>query len=215
MACDPQLCQMLLGSLPPMLKVSIRDDPAGAWLESSIRFSVDHAASSGAGGDAVLSKLSEALFVETLRRYVAQLPAAETGWLAGVRDIEVGKALGMLHRHPARRWTIADLAAEVGVSRAVLAERFRHYVGDSPIAYLTSWRLRLAARMLSSTNESVAEIAVRVGYDSEAAFNRAFKREFEVPPARYRKDSRSGTATGTDSGRDAGDHRASVLRPEL
>jgi AraC-like DNA-binding protein len=197
MACEPQLSRTLLDSLPPMLTINIRDDAAGAWLENSIRFSVDHAASAGAGGEAVLSKLSEVLFIETLRRYVASLSYEETGWLAGVRDAEVGKALGMLHREPARRWTIADLAAEVGVSRAVLAERFRHYLGDSPIAYLTAWRLRLASRMLVTTNESVAEIAVGAGYDSEAAFNRAFKRQFGIPPARYRKHGRSEAAAAT------------------
>jgi transcriptional regulator GlxA family with amidase domain len=142
----------------------------------------------------VLAKLSEALFVETLRRFIALLPPSETGWLAGARDPEVGKALGFLHREPARPWTIGDLAASVGMSRTVLAERFRHYLGEPPIAYLTRWRMQLGARLLTTGSHSVAEIAAQVGYESEAAFNRAFKRHFGAPPARFRRDSRSAAA---------------------
>jgi len=144
-----------------------------------------------AGGEAVLAKLSEVLFVETLRRYVAQLPPEHTGWLAGARDPDVGKALALLHRSPAQPWTIADLAREAGTSRSVLAERFRHYLGEPPMSYLTRWRLQLGARMLRSSSRSVAEIAAEVGYESESAFNRAFKREFVVPPARFRSESRA------------------------
>jgi AraC-like DNA-binding protein len=199
MACDAQLSRFLLAGLPPLFKVNIRSDPAGIWLENSIRFSVAHAGSEVAGAEAVLSKLSEALFIETLRRYITALPPAETGWLAGARDTEVGKALGLLHRYPARAWTIASLAAEVGLSRAVLAERFRHYLGEAPMTYLTRWRLQQGARLLTATNHSVAEIAAQVGYDSLAAFNRAFKRQFGEPPARFRKSCRSGSgqARGT------------------
>jgi len=196
MACEPRLSHFVLAGLPPLLKVNIRNDPAGAWLEDTIRFSVARAGSSAAGAEAVLAKLSEALFVETLRRYIALLPPGQTGWLAGARDPEVGKALGLLHRQPARPWTIAGLAAAVGVSRAVLAERFRHYIGEPPIGYLTRWRLQLGARLLTTTSHSVAQIAAQAGYDSEAAFNRAFKRNFGVPPARYRRDARSALAQG-------------------
>ena len=130
------------------------------------------------------------LFVETLRRYIAQLPPEQTGWLAGARDTEIGQALALLHRNPAQPWTIAMLAREVGISRSVLAERFRYFLGEPPMAYLTRWRLQLGARLLKSSNRSVAEVAEEVGYESEAAFNRAFKREFEVPPARFRTRSR-------------------------
>jgi transcriptional regulator GlxA family with amidase domain len=138
-----------------------------------------------------LAKLSEVLFVETLRTYITHLPPEQTGWLAGARDAEVGKTLALMHRNPAQPWTIASLAKEAGVSRSVLAERFRHYLNESPMAYLTRWRLQLGAQMLVSTNYSVAQIASEVGYESEAAFNRAFKREFETPPARFRSQSRS------------------------
>jgi AraC-like DNA-binding protein len=190
MACDPQLSQVFLSGLPAVFKVSIRDDASGRWLENSIRFSVNAADSSVAGGEAVLAKLSEVLFVETLRAYIAQLPAEQTGWLAGARDSEVGKTLALMHRNPAHPWTIASLAKEAAVSRSVLAERFRYYLNQSPMAYLTRWRLQLGAQMLASTSHSVARIAGEVGYESEAAFNRAFKRDFTVPPARFRSQSR-------------------------
>jgi len=191
MTCEPQLSQVFLGGLPPILKVSIRNDASGQWLEHSIRYSVDHADAFSPGGEAVLTKLSEVLFVETLRRYIALLPREQTGWLAGVRDPEVGKALALLHRQPAHPWTVAALASEVGISRSVLAERFRHYLSETPIAYLTRWRLQLGAQMLKSTSSSVVQIAAEVGYESEPSFNRAFKREFSLPPARFRSQSKS------------------------
>src|SRR5262249_51533963 len=124
MSCDPQLSNVLLAGLPPLFRVPIRDDADGQWLENNIRLSVGQAGA-GIGSEAVLSKLSELLFVETMRRYIAQLPVEETGWLAGVRDPEVGNALALLHRAPSKPWTIATLAQEIGVSRSVLAERFR------------------------------------------------------------------------------------------
>ena len=191
MACEARLSQVFLSGLPRVFKVSIRNDPSGRWLENSIRFSVDQAGASRAGGEAVLAKLSEVLFVETLRAYISDLPASQTGWLAGARDSEVGKTLALMHRDPAHPWTLADLAKEAGVSRSVLAERFRHYLQETPIAYLTRWRLQMGAQMLASTSYSVAQIAAEVGYESEAAFNRAFKREFSVPPARFRTKSRT------------------------
>lgn len=190
LTCDLQLCQVFLAGLPPIVKVHIRDSPSGQWLEDTFRYSVDHAEASGPGGAAVIAKLSEALFVETLRRYIAKLPPSQTGWLAGVRDPDVGKALAFLHRQPAHPWTIASLANEVGLSRSVLAERFRHYLSDTPIGYLTRWRLQLAAHALVSTSKNVAEVAGDVGYESEPSFNRAFKREFGVPPARFRDQTR-------------------------
>jgi AraC-like DNA-binding protein len=191
MACEPRLTQVFLGGLPPLFKVNIRNDAAGRWLENSICFSASETGASRAGSEAVLAKLSEALFVETLRRYIALLPERQTGWLAGARDPEVGKALAMMHRHPARPWTIAGLAQEAGISRSVLAERFRHYLDEPPMSYLTRWRLQLGAQMLNSTSYSVAQIAAEVGYESEPSFNRAFKREFGLPPARFRSQSKS------------------------
>ncbi len=186
MVCEPRLSEVFLGGLPSVFKVSVRDAGTGGWLENSIRFSVDEVVSSRSGSGAVLARLSETLFVETLRRYIAALPPDQTGWLAGARDPDVGKVLALLHRQPAHPWTIADLAKEVGASRSVLAERFRRFLGQPPMAYLTQWRLQLGAQSLTSTSHSVAQIAIEVGYESETAFNRAFKREFGLPPARFR-----------------------------
>ena len=192
MACEPQLSRVFLGGLPPVLKINIRNDASGQWLEDSIRYSVGNADARKPGGEAVIAKLSEVLFVEALRRYIVLLPPEQTGWLAGVRDPEVGKALALLHRKPAHPWTIAALANDVGISRSVLAERFRLYLSETPIAYLTRWRLQLGAQMLKSMSSSVAQIAAEVGYESEPAFNRAFKREFGLPPARFRNQAKLG-----------------------
>jgi AraC-like DNA-binding protein len=190
MVCERRLSQVFLAGLPAMFKVNIRQDDSGRWLENSIRYSIADPKASGAGAEAVLARLCETLFIETLRRYMTLLPPGQTGWLAGARDAEVGRVLALMHQQPAASWTIATLAHEVGISRAVLAERFREYLGEPPLAYLTRWRLQLGAQMLSSTSQSVAQIASKVGYDSEPAFNRAFKRIFGNPPARYRNETR-------------------------
>jgi AraC-like DNA-binding protein len=187
LACDRHLSQAFLTGLPPLIRLNIRDDVSGQWLENSLRFSVAQAASRDAGTLEVVAKLSEVFVAEALRRYQRELPPGQTGWLAGAREPAVGRALMLMHHRSAHPWTIMSLAHEVGVSRSVLSERFRHYLGQSPIAYLTQWRLRLAARALTSTGHSVAQIALDVGYESEAAFNRAFKREYGDPPARYRR----------------------------
>jgi AraC-like DNA-binding protein len=194
MECDPELSKSFLGGLPPVFKVHIREDKAGEWLENSIKFLAGEAGTNRAGSHAVLARLSEALFVETMRQYMADLPAQQTGWLAGARDGVVGAALAHLHRAPEYPWTIAHLAQRVGVSGSVLAERFRCYLGEPPIAYLSRWRLQLGARMLTSTSYSVARISGDVGYESEPAFNRAFKRHFGAPPAQFRIRAKSARA---------------------
>jgi AraC-like DNA-binding protein len=191
MSCDAQLCQPILSGLPPVLKVNIRSGASGEWLENSICRLVEEAAGHQPGSEAMLAKLSEALFVETLRQYVVTLPAEQTGWLAGARDPVVGKSLAILHSRVEHAWTIAELAKEVGMSRSALLERFDRYLSEPPMTYLTKWRLQLAARRLTSTSRSVAEIAGQVGYESEAAFSRAFKREFGVPPAKFRRERRT------------------------
>lgn len=199
MVCEPQLSWIFLAGLPSILKINIRSDASSEWLEDSIRYSVAHADPGSPGSAAVLAKLSEVLFIETLRRYIARLPPEQTGWLAGARDPEVGRALALLHRRPADPWTIASLAKEVGTSRSVLAERFRQYLSEPPISYLTRWRLQLGAQMLTATSSSVAEIAAEIGYESEPSFNRAFKREFGLPPGRFRAESKT--------------HRSAAVRP--
>jgi AraC-like DNA-binding protein len=141
-----------------------------------------------AGRLAVLAKLSEALFVEALCRYMDDLPPEQTGWLAAARDEVAGNALACLHRDPGRPWTLDELAQAAGTSRTVLAERFTQLLGESPLAYLARWRQQLAARLLETTDRKVLRVALDVGYESEAAFSRAFKRQFGVPPARFRRD---------------------------
>jgi len=201
MTCDPFLSRPILNGLPPVFKVNIRTDQSGQWLESSILHLVEEAASGRVGSEAMLAKLSEALFVDTLRRYVAGLPEQQRGWLTGARDPIVGRSLGLMHRRIAHPWTIASLADEVGISRSALVERFTRYLSEPPMAYLTRWRLQLAARSLERTSRGVAEIAGDVGYESEAAFNRAFKREFGRPPGRYRSDHKVSLVTLPRNGR--------------
>ena len=187
MACDRRLSDVFLAGLPSMFKVHVVDQPSGKWLEQSIRFSVGEENGSNAGSGLVLARLAELLFVETLRCYINALPANETGWLAGARDPATGNALALLHKDPSHPWTISELAKKVGLSRTRLAERFRHFLGESPMAYLAQWRLKLGAEILSSSDESVAQVAAAVGYGSEASFNRAFKRAFASPPAQFRR----------------------------
>ncbi|MEO5924201.1 MAG: AraC family transcriptional regulator [Bryobacteraceae bacterium] len=191
MTCDPYLSRPILSGLPPMFKVSLRADRSGSWLENSNLHLVEETGSGRIGSEAMLAKLSEALFVDTLRRYIMGLPEQQSGWLMGARDPIVGKSLGLLHGRVAHPWTIAALAEEVGISRSALVERFTKYLSEPPMTYLTRWRLQLAARSLERTSRGVAEIAADVGYESEAAFNRAFKREYGLPPGRYRSGQKS------------------------
>jgi AraC-like DNA-binding protein len=185
--CERQAQRLFLAGLPPVFKVNIRREASGEWIESSIRHLASERSSTRAGRSALLAKLAEALFIETLRRYMADLPPEGIGWLAAARDPAIGLALAAIHRDPAQAWTVADLAKQAGLSRSVFAERFTHLLGDAPLAYLARWRLQLGARLLQTTDDSVLQVAQNVGYESEAAFNRAFKREFELPPGRYRR----------------------------
>ena len=195
--CERQAERLFLAGLPSMFRMNLRGDAAGEWLETSIRHLVTEAGSGRPGRMALLSKMAEALFIETLRRYMEQLPAGQTGWLAAARDPVVGAVLTLLHREPCHPWTTSELALRAGASRSVIAERFARFLGEPPHAYLMRWRLQLAARLLETTRKTVGRIAGEVGYESEAAFNRAFKREFGAPPAQYRRAS---GAPGADGG---------------
>lgn len=149
LACEPRLSEVFLAGLPRILKVHVTTEASGQWLEHGIRFSVDEASGACAGGGLVISKLSEVLFVETLRCYINALPPDQTGWLAGARDQVIGQALALLHKDPVEPWTISSLARRTGISRTRLAERFRHFLGESPMAYLAKWRLKLGAEILA------------------------------------------------------------------
>ena len=190
MACDKRTCKPLLGALPRMLRVGLRDSPAAAWIEATLRRGASETHAPSAGGEVVLGRLAELLFVEGVREYVRSLPESQQGWLAGLRDPHVGRALALLHADPARDWEVEALAQESGLSRSALADRFVALLGEPPMQYLTGWRMALASQALSTSNDSVARVAERVGYESEAAFNRAFKREFGAPPAAWRRAAR-------------------------
>jgi len=187
LACDARLARMLLAGLPSLVRVNVRGSDAGAWLEASLRYALGEARSPRPGGAGVLAKLAEVLFIEVLRMYMHQQSDGRTGWLAGVGDRIVGAALKELHVRPAYAWTVEELAREAGTSRSVLAERFQQLVGSSPMQYLTQWRMVLAANLLSRSNAPLARIAEDVGYQTDTAFSRAFRREFGQPPAAWRR----------------------------
>lgn len=187
LACDETRSNPLLSMLPQLFKVDMRGDARSAWIESTLQFAALEAAESRAGSALVLGKLSELLFVEAIRRCIDAMPATHEGWLAGVRDRFVGRALAMMHAQPSHAWTVDELARKVGLSRSALAQRFNELVGQPPMQYLTRWRLQLAAQELTTAAKPLIAIATQVGYESEAAFNRAFKREFGMPPSSWRK----------------------------
>ena len=139
------------------------------------------------GGEGVLARLGELLFVEAIRCHIEALGPEQTGWLAGLADRHVGQALNLLHGEPAADWTLDELAKTVGLSRSTLAQRFTHLIGQPPMQYLTRWRMQLAAGLLASGRDPIARVAEAVGYDSEAAFNRAFRRTVGTPPAAWRQ----------------------------
>lgn len=173
----------LLQTLPDTLTVRIAD---GAWIEQSFQRAAVEAASQRPGAAMALGKLAELLFIEAVRHYLDRLPGGEQGWLAGLCDAQIGKALTLLHGQPARHWTTEALASAVGLSRSAFAERFSHLIGQPPMRYLCHWRLLLAAQQLRE-GRSLARIAEDVGYASEAALNRAFRQQFGLPPAAWRR----------------------------
>jgi AraC-like DNA-binding protein len=187
LACDARLARMLLAGLPSMVRVNVRGSNAGIWLEASVRYALAEARSPRPGGAGVLAKLSEVLFIEVLRMYVHEQAEGRTGWLAGVGDRIVGAALNALHERPAQAWTLEELAQAACTSRSVLAERFQQLVGTSPMLYLTQWRMLLAANLLCRSNAPLARIAEDVGYQTDTAFSRAFRREYGAPPAAWRR----------------------------
>jgi AraC-like DNA-binding protein len=188
LACDARLAELLLAGLPRVLRVNVRGSNAGTWLEASVRYALAESRSPRPGGAGVLAKLAEVLFIEVRRLHMSKESVGRTGWLAGVHDRIVGAALNALHRHPAQAWTLETLARAAGTSRSVLAERFQHLVGSSPMQYLTQWRMLLAANLLCRSNAPLARIAEDVGYQTDTAFSRAFRREYGAPPAAWRRN---------------------------
>jgi AraC-like DNA-binding protein len=187
-ACDPQFSAGILAALPRVMRIRLNNDPRGRWLQNAVHFLAQESAHPRVGGAAtVLTKLSELFFAEAVRRFLEHAPSSRIGWLAGLRDPYTSRALAMLHQRPGHAWTVDSLAREVGVARSTLAERFARWMARSPMQYLKNLRLRLAADRLLYTQTSIGRVAEQAGYDSEAAFTRAFKREFGLPPMAWRK----------------------------
>jgi AraC-like DNA-binding protein len=176
----------LLEALPGVFVLDLNGKPCAEFVGASFRYAAQEVASGRPGSEAVLAKLSELLFVEAVRSYAESLPPRQQGWLAGLRDAAVGRALALMHGDVARPWTTEELAAAVALSRSAFAERFTQLVGQPPISYLTDWRMQLAAARLRETPRSIAQVAGDLGYESEASFTRAFKRTHGLAPGRFR-----------------------------
>jgi AraC-like DNA-binding protein len=177
----------LLAGLPRVLKLDIKQAASREWIEASVRFAARELSEGQFPSSSMNSRLSELLLVEAVRSYSASLPDEETGWLKGIRDPYIGRALALLHSRPNEPWTAETIGREVGLSRSAFNGRFVSLVGAAPIRYLTLRRLQLAKEKLRDGRDSIAQIAHAVGYESVEAFNRTFKREFGEPPARWRK----------------------------
>jgi AraC-like DNA-binding protein len=181
----------LLAALPRVLHISGATLGPDSWVATFLRAAVVESNQRRPGGEAVLERMSEMLFVEVLRRYVDTLPAGQTGWLAGMRDPSVGRVLALLHEKPDTPWTLERLADDAAMSRSTLHERFVHFIGQPPMQYLAQWRMQVAATLLRDTNSKIIEVALGVGYESEAAFSRAFKRAVGVAPGAWRVGRRA------------------------
>ena len=185
--CDELLFHPVLRHLPALLHVSPDATPADAWLASTIRHTAAEALHGLPGSRNMLPRLTELMFVEILRKHMVRLSANEIGWFAAFKDSVAGAALRRLHAEPLREWSVERLASDIGVSRTVLGKRFKHFLGQPPMQYLAGWRLQLAAQQMKSSSLPMKSIADRSGYESEPAFNRAFKRHFGLPPGAWRK----------------------------
>lgn len=192
LGCDLRPFNPLIATLPRLLHLPAGDE--GNWIAPVLQQAVNASQNKRPGSDALLERLSETMFVDAVSRYIDTLPERSSGWLAGLRDRHVGRALALLHAEPSRDWTIEELASEVALSRSAFYERFLQLIGQPPMQYLTHWRMQLAAKLLREGRAPVASIALEVGYDSEAAFSRAFKRVAGKPPAAWRRASEPHTA---------------------
>lgn len=183
----------LLATLPRLLSLNVADTGGGDWMASSFQFAAREITRDALGSASSISRLSELLFIEALRRYITSLPLEQRGWFAALRDPFISRALALMHSRPDQPWTAEMLASKVGLSRSAFAERFTTQLGQPPMHYLAQWRMNLAAQRLRASRDPIAKIAGEIGYDSEAAFSRAFKRQFGEPPAAWRnaRESRS------------------------
>ena len=179
---DHPAAHNLLNVLPRMIYVEAANSPDTEWMQSTLRLMATEARRSRPGGETVITRLSDILVIQAIRSWIENDPAARTGWLGALRDPQIGRAIAMIHRDPARAWTVASLAAEVAMSRSAFAARFTTLVHEPAMQYVTRWRMQIAVNELSEDGAVVGELANRLGYHSEAAFSRAFKRTIGVPP---------------------------------
>lgn len=177
----------VVSALPAALRLVACESSVADWIRSSFHFAAERIAAGHMGSEVLMSKLSELLLVEAIQRYAETLPAEQTGWLAGLKDPYVARALALLHRRIAEPWTVDSLGREVGLSRSALAARFVTRLGMPPMQYLASWRIHVAAYELANSSKSILQLAQEVGYESEASFTRAFKRAMNAPPATWRR----------------------------
>ena len=192
LGCDARPFNPLLASLPRVLRMPGLAAEGSSWIAGFLHSVVEESRRKRPGGEAVLERMSEMLFVEALRRYVDALPTDQSGWLAGMRDAAVGRALALMHERPDEAWTTERLADETALSRSALHQRFVSFIGQPPMQYLAQWRMQLAASWLRDTDAKVLDIALGVGYDDETAFSRAFKRSVGAAPGTWRRTHRSG-----------------------
>ncbi len=193
LGCDARPFNPLLASMPRVLRMPGIAADRSSWVASFLRSVVEESSGKRPGGEAVLERMSEMLFVEVLRRYADALAPDQTGWLAGMRDEAVGRALALLHEKPADPWTLGRLGEETAMSRSTLHDRFVHFIGQPPMQYLAQWRMQLAAARLRDSDAKVIEVALEVGYESEAAFSRAFRRVVGESPGAWRRSRRTGS----------------------
>ena len=183
-----------IAMLPSVLKLSVTDSASGGWIESTFRFAVNELAVGRENSPAIMAKLAELLFMEAVRRYLASQPPSANTWTTGMQDPIVARALALLHGQMARRWTTESLAEEIALSRSAFAERFTRIIGEPPMRYLARQRFEQATTQLMGSSDPVSRIAFDVGYESEAAFNRAFRREYGVPPGAWRREKMAADA---------------------
>jgi AraC-like DNA-binding protein len=183
----------LLGVLPPLVLIKGEEGRAVQWLEPTLQFIACEAASGRPGAQTIISRLADVLFIQIVRGFLVSTPENQRGWLRALSDAQIGTALSLIHQNPENPWTVATLASKVGMSRSTFAGRFAELVGEPPLHYVTRWRMQKAAALLREGTTTLAEIADRVGYESEAAFSKAFKRWVGTAPGAYRKTARVGT----------------------
>jgi AraC-like DNA-binding protein len=184
---DDPAAQRLVALLPQIISVESMSSPQQEWLQSTLRLIVAEARELRPGGETIIIRLADILVIQAIRAWIEQDPAAQTGWLGALRDPKIGGAIALIHRNPARDWTVAELAHQVAMSRSAFAARFNALVGEPPMQYVTHWRMQVAQNLLHEDGATVSEIALQLGYQSEAAFSRAFKRFHGISPGGVRR----------------------------